>query len=194
MARCPNTQSRLQVEMVDLASITPYPNNAKQHPEYQVNQIVNSIQEFGFNDPIAVDSDNVIIEGHGRALAAQKLNLVQVPIIRLGHLTEAQKKLYILAHNKINMTTGFNIEMVQSELDYISDLDPSLELSLAAFDEYNFNAPDLSDTGTTSHIQAAEAAGKDYIRIKCFVSDKNTIIDHLQRFIQTLDIEGVELG
>jgi ParB-like chromosome segregation protein Spo0J len=102
----------LIVEKLPIKDLKPYENNAKEHPAKQIKQIMESIKAFGFNDPIAIDEDNVIIEGHGRLLAAQKLKLKEVPVIRLTHMSEAQKKAYIIAHNKLALNSGFNLEKI----------------------------------------------------------------------------------
>ena len=78
----------LKIEYVDINSIKPYKNNAKLHPAEQIEQIKKSIQEFGFNDPIAIDKNNEIIEGHGRYIACKELDIKEVPIIRLNELTD----------------------------------------------------------------------------------------------------------
>ena len=95
----------MKIEKVKIKEIKLYENNAKIHPEWQVEQIKNSIIEFGFNDPIAIDENNVIIEGHGRYLALKELDYTEVEIIRLDHLTEEQKVAYAVAHNKLTMNT-----------------------------------------------------------------------------------------
>ena len=77
----------IKIEYMDINELTPYINNAKLHPDEQIDQIVASIKEFGFNDPIAIDKNNVIIEGHGRLLACKKAGIKTVPVIRLDHLT-----------------------------------------------------------------------------------------------------------
>ena len=82
----------MKIEKLKLSEITPYINNAKEHPQEQIDQIKGSIKEFGFNDPIAVDENNVIIEGHGRYIALQQLGAEEVEVIRLDHLSEIQKK------------------------------------------------------------------------------------------------------
>ena len=82
----------MKIEKLKLSEITPYINNAKEHPQEQIDQIKGSIKEFGFNDPIAVDENNVIIEGHGRYIALQQLGVDRVEVIRLDHLSEIQKK------------------------------------------------------------------------------------------------------
>jgi len=93
-----------------------YSRNARTHSDEQVTQIANSIKEFGFNDPIAVDEGNVIIEGHGRVLAAKELGLKQVPVIELSHLSDIQKRAYILAHNTITENAGWDQELLAAEI------------------------------------------------------------------------------
>lgn len=121
----------MKIETVSIASIKPYANNAKLHPAEQIEQIKRSIEEFGFNDPIAVDETDTIIEGHGRYIALNELGYTEVPIIRLAHLTPEQKKAYILAHNKLTMNTGFDLEMLKEELKDIGDL---LDTTITGFD------------------------------------------------------------
>lgn len=114
------------VEKINIKALKEYKNNAKEHPEEQIQQIVESIKEFGFNDPIAIDENNMIIEGHGRLYALQRLGYEEVDCIRLQHLTDKQKKAYILAHNKLTMNTGFDMEILNLELESIDDIDMSL--------------------------------------------------------------------
>lgn len=111
---------KLQVEYVPRESITPYAGNAKLHPAEQIEQIKESIQEFGFNDPIAVWK-NEIVEGHGRLIAAEELGIEEVPIIRLDDLTEEQRRAYALVHNKLTMNTGFDFEVLTDELAAIGE-------------------------------------------------------------------------
>ena len=85
----------LKIEYVDIGTLKPYKNNAKLHPERQINQIIKSIKDYGMNDPIAVWKDNVIIEGHGRYLALQKMGAKEAPIIRLDELTDEQRREYM---------------------------------------------------------------------------------------------------
>ena len=115
----------MKIEKISIDKIKPYENNAKLHPPEQIEQIKKSIQEFGNNDPIAVDENNVILEGHGRLEALKQLEFNEAPIIRLTHLNEQQKKAYVLAHNKLTMNTGFDFDTLNLELDSISDFDMS---------------------------------------------------------------------
>lgn len=127
---------KLAIEYVDINSIKPYKNNAKLHPDEQIEQICNSIREMGFNDPIGVWNDEVV-EGHGRLLAAEKLGMKEVPIIRLDGLTDEQRRAYALAHNKLTMNSGFDIELLEIELAEIETID----MTLLGFDEANDTEP-----------------------------------------------------
>ena len=126
----------LKIELVKLSDIREYQNNAKLHPQSHIEQIKKSIVDMEFNDPIAIDENNVIIEGHGRYKAVQQLGWEEIPCIRLSHMTEQQKKAYILAHNKLTMNTDFDPDMLAMELDGIIDFD---------MEEYGFDIPDIFD-------------------------------------------------
>ena len=99
------------IEQVKIDDLIPYANNAKKHPQEQVDKIAASIKEFGFNAPILIDSDNGVIAGHGRLLGAKKLKLSTVPCVQLDHLSEAQKKAYILADNRLGEIGGTEWDM-----------------------------------------------------------------------------------
>lgn len=113
----------MKIELINIDDIKAYENNAKLHPAEQIEQIKKSIQEFGNNDPIAIDENNVIIEGHGRYIALQELGYKEVEVIKLNHLTEEQKKAYMLVHNKLTMNTDFDVELLSEELNNILDID-----------------------------------------------------------------------
>lgn len=106
---------KLKIEYVDINSIRPYENNAKQHPRTQIDQIKLSIAKFGMDDPIGIWNDT-IVEGHGRLIACQELGYTEVPIIRLDHLTDEERKAYTLAHNKLTMNSDFDIDILNDEL------------------------------------------------------------------------------
>lgn len=113
----------MKIELMSIEDITPYSNNAKEHPKEQIEQIKKSIQDYGNNDPIAIDKDNVIIEGHGRFIALKELGYKEVEVIKLGHLTDEQQKAYRLIHNKLTMNSDFNLEMLESELATLQSFD-----------------------------------------------------------------------
>ena len=108
----------MQIETVDIESLKPYENNAKQHPKEQIEQIKKSIEMYGNNDPIAVWGDeNIIIEGHGRLIAMKELGLTKAEIIRLDHLTDKERREYTLVHNQLTMNTDWDFEKLREELD-----------------------------------------------------------------------------
>ena len=114
---------KLKVEYISPGELKSYENNAKIHTAEQVEQIKNSIKEFGFNDPIAVWKDNVVIEGHGRLIAATELGLDKVPVIRLDGLTDEQRRAYTIVHNKLTMNTGFDFDLLEQELQELQNTD-----------------------------------------------------------------------
>lgn len=151
-----------QIEHLTLESLIPYARNSRTHSEQQVSQIAGSIQEFGFCNPVLIDADGVIIAGHGRVMAAQRLKLVTVPCLRLSHLTEAQKRAYVIADNKLAMNAGWNEEMLANELgDLHAD---GFDMSLLGFEAdelmelMNFETPvEESAVDAEPRIDEAEA-------------------------------------
>ena len=115
---------KLKIEYVDINSIKPYKNNAKQHPEEQIEQIKKSIEMFGMDDPIGIWKDE-IVEGHGRLIACKELGMTEIPIIRLDHLTDEERKAYTLAHNKLTMNSDFDIDILNEELMSFETIDMS---------------------------------------------------------------------
>ena len=118
--------TKLCIEYVNKDELRPYVNNAKIHTGEQIEQIRRSIKEFGFNDPIALWHENEIIEGHGRLLAVMGMDEIEtVPVIRLDELTDEQRRAYMLVHNQLTMNTGFDLDVLEVELDDIFDIDMS---------------------------------------------------------------------
>lgn len=115
----------MKIEVLPIDSLKPYENNAKIHTPAQVAQIAASIQEFGNNDPIAVDENNMVIEGHGRLLALKSLGVKEAECIRLVGLTDDQKRAYIHIHNQLTMNTGFDMDILTQELKSIEGIDMS---------------------------------------------------------------------
>ena len=122
----------MKIETTPIDKLVPYVNNARTHSPEQVDQIAASIKEFGFNNPVLIDKKNGIIAGHGRVMAARKLELKEVPTVRLEHLTETQKKAFILADNKIAMNAGWDEELLALELKDLDDV--MFDLNLTGFD------------------------------------------------------------
>jgi ParB family chromosome partitioning protein len=126
------SSEKLHVTWLATDKLIPYINNPKAHPPEQVDQIAASIQAFGFNDPIAIDGENTIIEGHGRLLAAQKLGLKTLPVVQLTHLSDAEQKAYALAHNKLTLNSGWDLALLRLEFEQLQELDLD-ELTLTGF-------------------------------------------------------------
>lgn len=122
-------QPSLSVKMVPTDELVPYAGNAKEHPDWQVEQIASSIEQFGFDDPVGIwhnpQGQPVIVEGHGRVLAAKELGITEVPTIALDHLDDEGRRAYTLAHNKLTTNTGYDADMLAAELDAISGIDMS---------------------------------------------------------------------
>lgn len=116
------------IEYVATDKLTPYARNSRTHSPQQVKQIAASIKEFGFTNPVLIDADNGIIAGHGRVMAAEHLKLSEVPCIRLGYLTETQKRAYVIADNKLALNAAWDDEMLKLELDELHALDFNMEL------------------------------------------------------------------
>ncbi|GAY71441.1 site-specific DNA-methyltransferase [Streptococcus canis] len=113
----------METERLSLKELIPYEKNAKKHPQYHVDQIKRSIEQFGNIDPIAIDENNMILEGHGRYLALKALGMTEVPVIRIKHLSAEEKKAYILVHNQLTLSTGFDFSILEEELSDIASLD-----------------------------------------------------------------------
>lgn len=115
---------RSKITLMALADITPYENNPRNNEE-AVEKVANSIKEFGFNQPIVVDKDNVIIVGHTRYLAAHELGLTEAPVIVAGNLSDEQARAYRLADNKTGELAGWDFEKLALELEQIEDINMS---------------------------------------------------------------------
>lgn len=116
------------------AELIPYENNARTHTPEQIEKIAASIQEFGFINPIIIDANNGVIAGHARLQAAQSIGLDSVPVLRVEHLTEAQKRAYIIADNRLaEVGAGWDVELLRQELADLGDL--GMDLELTGFDD-----------------------------------------------------------
>src|SRR6202140_802552 len=111
-----------------LDKLIPYARNPRTHSDSQIAQIAASIAAFGFNNPILVDTKAGIIAGHGRLLAARKLQLTEVPVIVLDHLTEAQKRAYIIADNQLALNAGWDEDLLRAELAALHAEDFNIDL------------------------------------------------------------------
>ena len=124
----------LTVELVDVDSLTPYGRNARRHTRKQIRKIADSIEEFGWTNPVLVDGQGGIIAGHGRVEAARLLGLSKVPTIRLEHLTEAHKRAYIIADNRLAELAGWNEEILALELQGLTEVEIDFDATITGFE------------------------------------------------------------
>ena len=144
----------LEIEYVATDDLIPYVNNSRTHSESQVKQIAASIREFGFTNPILIDEGGSVIAGHGRLIAAELLDLDEVPTITLEGLTEAQRKAYVIADNKLALNAGWDFEALRLDIETLKDFDFNIDLLGFSEDELGeilfdsdseVDFPDLSD-------------------------------------------------
>jgi len=128
----------MQIKEVEVTALIPYAKNSRTHDDAQVAQIAASIKEFGWTNPILVDGDKGVIAGHGRLLAARKLGHNKVPVIELKHMTEAQKRAYVIADNKLALNAGWDTAMLSIEMKDLED--EGFDLTLLGFDDKELNA------------------------------------------------------
>lgn len=177
------------IEYVETSALVPYARNSRTHSDEQVQQIMGSIKEFGFTNPVLIDAEGVIIAGHGRTMAAQRLGMKEVPCLRLSHLTDAQKRAYVIADNKLALNAGWDDAMLANELRNLKAED--FDLSLTGFNDDELNAllAEALEEGLTDEDEVPEVPavpvtveGDVWIlgrhRLMC---GDSTSIDHLQR-------------
>ena len=138
----------MEIINLGIEDLIPYARNSRTHSDSQVAQIAASIREFGFTNPVLIDDKDGIIAGHGRVLAARKLKLDEVPCIRLSHLTDAQKKAYVIADNKLALNSGWDEELLKLELQELKEIDYDIDLigfSADELDELLRNTEELTE-------------------------------------------------
>ena len=150
---------QLKIEHTSVDRLIPYARNARTHSEPQVSQIAGSIAEFGFVNPILVGEDDVIIAGHGRLLAARKLGMAEVPVIRLEHLSETQRRALVIADNKIAANSTWDEDMLRLELEELRAEDFDLDITGFDLDEIDrlLQGTDSEGAGLTDDDEIPEA-------------------------------------
>jgi DNA modification methylase len=148
-----------KIEELKIEDLIPYSGNTRTHDEKQVMQIASSIKEFGFTNPVLIDGANGVIAGHGRLLAAQKLSMETVPCLRLGHLTDAQRRAYVIADNKLALNAGWDEEALAVEIERL--LEDGFDLDLTGFGEDEISEFLKDETeGLTDEDEVPEVAGE----------------------------------
>lgn len=141
----------MQIEHLPISQLVPYARNSRTHSETQVAQIAASIREFGFTNPVLIDANGGVIAGHGRILGATRVGMARVPCLRLGHLTDAQKRAYVIADNKLALNAGWDEALLAAELRDLAEMDYDLGLTGFADDEIKVLLAELdaAPTGAT---------------------------------------------
>jgi ParB-like chromosome segregation protein Spo0J len=157
----------LLVEYLAVSDLKPNPRNARLHSKKQLHQIAASIGEFGFNVPVLIDRGNIIIAGHGRLEAARMLGMETVPVLRIEHLTDAQKRAFALADNKIALNSDWDLEILQGDMKELSALDLNFDLEITGFETAEIDllidgaaAPTKADRSDIIPEKQAEAVSR----------------------------------
>ncbi len=144
----------MNIEQLAVNALRPYPKNARTHSRKQIRQIASSIERFGFCNPVLIDDDNQIIAGHGRKDAAVLLEIDSVPAVRLSHLSEDEKRAYILADNQLATKAGYDREILAIELQHLTDIGFDLELTGFETAEIDLLMEDLAGASSEDTIPA----------------------------------------
>ena len=143
------TGTTSSIELRRVSQLKPYPGNARRHSKAQVKQIAASIERFGFTNPVLVSDDDEIVAGHGRVMAAKQLGLAEIPVIRLSHLSAAERRAYVLADNKLALNAGWDTELLAIELQGLIDLDFDLSVTGFSIAEIDFVLDEAKEGATT---------------------------------------------
>jgi ParB-like chromosome segregation protein Spo0J len=173
-----------EIQQVPVGDLSPYANNPRTHSASQLDRLVQSLKEFGFTNPLLVGDDMQIVAGHGRLMAAQALGLETVPVIKLSHLTEDQKRAYVIADNQLALNSGWDDDLLQAELQALGDVGFDLTVlgwgeELPTFGEdVDLSAlEDMEDEDLSEYADGVRKAiqidfePEDYIEAQALVSD-----------------------
>jgi ParB-like chromosome segregation protein Spo0J len=175
--------NKLAIKMLPIESLTPYARNSKIHTKAQIEHIAGSIKEFGFNDPLGIaGKENVVLEGNGRIEAAKMLGMTELPCIRLDHLSESEQRAYVIAHNSLNLETGFDEAALFSELEALKEYD---------FSQYGVNTEKYIKTLDSLETKELRPIKRAHYLISIDVNHNDKIIDVITKLRNT---EGVEIN
>ncbi|EBB1188467.1 nuclease [Salmonella enterica] len=158
----------LKIEYLPRGKLLRYAKNSRTHSDEQVDQIVNSIREFGFTNPVLIDEDNEIIAGHGRLTAAEVLEIEKIPVIRLTGLTPKQKKACRIADNKLALNAGWDMQLLAEEVSELVDSDFDIEL-------LGFSDSEIDDMLNVEPPPSEEDDAPPIVQIKYLTIDKDRI-------------------
>ncbi|END9511894.1 ParB/Srx family N-terminal domain-containing protein [Escherichia albertii] len=158
----------LKIEYLPVGKLLRYAKNSRTHSDEQVDQLVNSIREFGFTNPVLIDEKNELIAGHGRLAAAEILEMDKVPAIRLSNLSEKQKKAYRIADNKLALNAGWDMQLLAEEVKELMDDDFDIDL-------LGFNDAELDEMLSDEQPQEEDDNSSPVVQIKYLAIDKERI-------------------
>ncbi|HHK3678331.1 TPA: ParB/Srx family N-terminal domain-containing protein [Escherichia coli] len=158
----------LKIEYLPVGKLLRYAKNSRTHSDEQVEQLVNSIREFGFTNPVLIDEKNELIAGHGRLAAAEILEMDKVPAIRLSNLSEKQKKAYRIADNKLALNAGWDMQLLAEEVKALMDDDFDIDL-------LGFNDAELDEMLSDEQPQEEDDNSSPVVQIKFLAIDKERI-------------------
>lgn len=158
----------LKIEYLPVGKLLRYAKNSRTHSDEQVEQLVNSIREFGFTNPVLIDEKNELIAGHGRLAAAEILEMDKVPAIRLSNLSEKQKKAYRIADNKLALNAGWDMQLLAEEVKELMDDDFDIDL-------LGFNDAELDEMLSDEQPQEEDDNSSPVVQIKYLSIDKERI-------------------
>lgn len=184
--------SKLKVVYKSIEELIPYVNNSRTHSDMQVAQIASSIKEFGWTNPILLDGKNGIIAGHGRVMAGRLLGETQVPTIELGHLSDSQKKAYVIADNKIANNASWDEELLKIEFENLSEAEKIVTGFSAEELDLIFNGWQ-SDINRINDIEPKDTTAKERIIVVCEESDEKNLREKISNLIDSLGLLNVEI-
>lgn len=185
-----------RIEMWPIDRLVPYAKNSRLHSQEQIAQVAASIVEFGFTNPVLVDSNDGIVAGHGRLAAARELGLPEVPVVVLDHLSERQKRAYVIADNKLALNASWDVDMLAMEVEALREDDFNLDLlgfSEAELEGLGKGGWD-SDIDAIDKIEEKDSTAKGKLTISFNEWDREQIREAVTNVIDSLGLEDVEVG
>lgn len=175
---------KIQFEYRDVDLLVPYARNARVHTEEHVAELAGSIREFGFNVPVLIDEDNNIMAGHGRVLAARKLGMEKVPVVIASHLTDIQRRAFMLADNKLHDNSTFDFELLNLELEDLKGEGFNLEIlgfSPLEFEDIEEGDQEFDDSDAGIPDESMDAGEQYDIVVSCRDADEQiALVERLQ--------------
>lgn len=184
-----NAKNAHVIEQIAVEDLVPYARNSRTHSQEQINQIIKSINEFGFTNPVLIDESGGVIAGHGRVMAARQMAMKIVPCIRLGWLTDIQKRAYILADNKLAENSGWDEAMLDAELDLLR----ADEFDLDALG-FSVEEDETPDEPQVEKAETSEVHDVFWISIVGPLKNQAQALDRLRAVMAELEPVTVELG